>query len=43
VYQREGKKCVRCKALIRRAIVAGRSSHFCPHCQPIPRARRNKG
>jgi formamidopyrimidine-DNA glycosylase len=43
VYQREGKKCVRCKTLIRRVIVAGRSSHFCPHCQPIPRARRRKG
>jgi formamidopyrimidine-DNA glycosylase len=43
VYQREGKKCVRCKTLIRRVIVAGRSSHFCPHCQPIPRARRHKG
>lgn len=43
VYQREGKKCVRCKKLIRRVIVAGRSSHFCPHCQPIPRAHRRKG
>jgi len=43
VYQREGKKCVRCKTLIRCVIVAGRSSHFCPHCQPIPRARRRKG
>ncbi len=42
VYQREGKKCARCKALIRRAIVAGRSSHFCPQCQPVPRARRRK-
>ncbi len=42
VYQREGKKCARCKALIRRVIVAGRSSHFCPNCQPVPRARRRK-
>jgi formamidopyrimidine-DNA glycosylase len=39
VYQREGKKCFRCGASIRRAIVAGRSSHFCPRCQPAPRAR----
>ena len=30
VYQREGKKCFRCGAVIRRAIVAGRSSFFCP-------------
>jgi formamidopyrimidine-DNA glycosylase len=43
VYQREGKKCVRCKTTIRRATVAGRSSYFCPHCQPAPRARRAKG
>lgn len=42
VYQREGKKCFRCGAVIRRAIVAGRSSHFCPRCQPAPRARRVK-
>jgi formamidopyrimidine-DNA glycosylase len=40
VYDREGKKCVRCKAAIRRVIVAGRSSYFCPHCQPAPRARK---
>jgi formamidopyrimidine-DNA glycosylase len=39
VYQREGKPCVRCAAKIRRVIVAGRSSYFCPHCQAAPRAR----
>jgi formamidopyrimidine-DNA glycosylase len=36
-YGREGKHCYRCKALIRRGIVAGRSSYFCPKCQPAPR------
>ncbi len=40
VYQREGKKCYRCGALIRRVIVAGRSSYFCPRCQPAPRRRK---
>ena len=40
VYQRKGKKCFRCGALIRRAVVAGRSSYFCPRCQPAPRPRR---
>jgi formamidopyrimidine-DNA glycosylase len=40
VYQREGKKCFRCKTAIRRVIVAGRSSYFCPRCQPAPRARK---
>jgi formamidopyrimidine-DNA glycosylase len=37
VYQRDGKHCFRCKTKIRRIIVAGRSSHFCPRCQPAPR------
>lgn len=40
VYQREGKPCFRCRAKIRRIIVAGRSSHFCPRCQPAPRNRK---
>jgi formamidopyrimidine-DNA glycosylase len=39
-YGREGKPCFRCKSKIRRAIVAGRSSYFCPHCQPAPRGAR---
>ena len=39
VYGREGLKCFRCKTPIRRAIVAGRSSYYCPHCQPAPRRR----
>lgn len=41
VYQREGKKCKRCGTAIRRVIVAGRSSYFCPHCQPPPRNSRS--
>ena len=39
-YGREGKPCFRCRTKIRRAIVAGRSSYFCPHCQPAPRRAR---
>jgi formamidopyrimidine-DNA glycosylase len=42
VYQREGKPCVRCREKIRRVIVAGRSSHFCPKCQPAPHARKKQ-
>ncbi len=42
VYQREGEKCSRCGAWIRRMIVAGRSSYFCPRCQRAPRRRRPK-
>lgn len=37
VYQRAGEPCRRCRAPIRRMVIAGRSSHFCPHCQPRPR------
>ncbi len=43
-YGREGKPCFRCGSKIRRGNVAGRSSYFCPRCQPAPRrarARRN--
>jgi formamidopyrimidine-DNA glycosylase len=42
VYQRETKPCVRCKEKIRRVIVSGRSSHFCPRCQPAPKSRKGK-
>jgi formamidopyrimidine-DNA glycosylase len=37
VYGREGQPCLRCKTRIRRMIVAGRSSYFCPECQRAPR------
>jgi len=33
VYGREGKPCLVCKTAIKRVIIAGRSSHYCPHCQ----------
>jgi formamidopyrimidine-DNA glycosylase len=35
-YGREGRACYRCKSPIRRGIVTGRSSYFCPQCQPAP-------
>jgi formamidopyrimidine-DNA glycosylase len=38
VYQRTGEPCRRCGHAIRRLVIAGRSSHFCPQCQPRPRA-----
>src|SRR5271167_4952959 len=40
-YGREGKGCYRCGTPIRRAIVAGRSSYFCPKCQRAPQGRRH--
>jgi formamidopyrimidine-DNA glycosylase len=33
VYGREGKPCLACKTPIRRIVIAGRSSHYCPQCQ----------
>jgi formamidopyrimidine-DNA glycosylase len=36
-YGREGHACYRCGAILRRTIVAGRSSYYCPSCQPAPR------
>ena len=33
VYGREGKPCLACKTPIKRFVIAGRSSHYCPHCQ----------
>ncbi len=41
-YGREGKPCGRCGGKIRRVIVAGRSSYFCPRCQPPPRRRKKR-
>jgi formamidopyrimidine-DNA glycosylase len=39
-YGREGQKCLRCGTILRRGIVVGRSSYFCPGCQPSPRGFR---
>jgi formamidopyrimidine-DNA glycosylase len=41
-YGQEGEGCPRCGREIRRITFANRSSHFCPKCQPTPRARRNQ-
>ncbi len=33
VYGREGESCLVCKTEIKRIVIAGRSSHYCPKCQ----------
>jgi len=33
VYGREQEPCLVCKAPIKRVVIAGRSSHYCPRCQ----------
>ena len=46
VYDREGEPCRRCKAAVERVVQAGRSTFFCPSCQPhggvsrVPAARK---
>jgi formamidopyrimidine-DNA glycosylase len=39
VHTREGKPCPRCGEEIRRVVVAGRSTYFCPACQRRLRRR----
>jgi formamidopyrimidine-DNA glycosylase len=42
VFRRTGQPCYVCGREIARVKVAGRSSHFCPRCQPLePGATRN--
>ncbi len=33
VYAREAEPCLVCKTPIKRVVIAGRSSHYCPKCQ----------
>ena len=33
VYQRTGQPCRRCQTPIRRLVLAGRGTHYCPKCQ----------
>jgi formamidopyrimidine-DNA glycosylase len=42
VYGREGQPCPRCGAPIRRIVISGRSSFFCPRCQTRLRRRRRR-
>lgn len=39
VYGREGERCPDCDTEIRRIQIGGRSTHFCPRCQPRRLAR----
>jgi formamidopyrimidine-DNA glycosylase len=33
VYMRTGQPCLDCRTPIRRIVLAGRGTHYCPHCQ----------
>ena len=48
VYQRTGEPCRVCGTTVRRTVVGGRGTHFCPRCQPrrggmSPGSRRLRG
>jgi formamidopyrimidine-DNA glycosylase len=40
VYGREGEPCLVCGTPIKRVVIAGRSSHYCPKCQKLIIHRR---
>lgn len=33
VYERQGESCPRCDGRVRRSVIAGRSTYYCPGCQ----------
>ena len=39
VFRRTGLPCYRCGSIIQRSVVGGRSTHFCPKCQPRSRVK----
>jgi formamidopyrimidine-DNA glycosylase len=41
VYGRTGEACPRCRTPVERLRLAGRSSHYCPSCQPTSPASAN--
>ncbi len=38
VFRREGQSCPRCHQAIIKTRLAGRGTHYCPHCQKLPSA-----
>ncbi|MFY9748635.1 MAG: bifunctional DNA-formamidopyrimidine glycosylase/DNA-(apurinic or apyrimidinic site) lyase [Acidobacteriaceae bacterium] len=43
VYGREGEPCRVCGTTIRRIVLGGRGTHFCPHCQRSGRQGEDEG
>ncbi len=39
VFRRESQPCPRCRKAIVKTRLAGRGTHYCPHCQKIPGRR----
>jgi formamidopyrimidine-DNA glycosylase len=43
VYGRTGKPCRKCETPVEKITLAGRSTHFCPRCQPVNRPSSTRG
>lgn len=43
VFRRTGGACYRCGASIMRMVLGGRSTHFCPVCQPLEKGNDDAG
>jgi formamidopyrimidine-DNA glycosylase len=42
VYDHAGEPCPVCRTPIQRIVQGGRSTYFCPHCQPRWRGRKRR-
>jgi formamidopyrimidine-DNA glycosylase len=42
IYGRAGTPCTRCKTKVKSFTQGGRTTHFCPHCQPAAAARTRR-
>lgn len=40
VYKRDGQPCLVCGTIIEKSKVAGRGTHTCPTCQPMPKGKQ---
>ena len=40
VFRRTNRPCDVCESMIRRTVISGRSSHWCPKCQSLRQAKR---
>lgn len=40
VFRRDGQPCPVCGTIIEKSRVAGRGTHTCPHCQPLPKGTK---
>jgi formamidopyrimidine-DNA glycosylase len=43
VYGREAEPCWKCKTPLQRIVIGGRSTHFCPACQPGKKEKSREG